>query len=130
MNEHDDRHEQFGKALVANLNRNVTAEAVLDEMAKRQGHWYGPTLSWHEATEDFKKLFLQAYVAKPGTQDCDEFAREFVDQWPEGVAALRLGPECKGEIAQPPYAKNGLWPAFLRKRRPGDDPNGPVMNPD
>jgi hypothetical protein len=40
----------------------------------------------------------------------------FVDGWPEGSAALRVVPDSRDSIANPPYSSDGMWPAFLRRR--------------
>jgi hypothetical protein len=73
-----------------------------------------PGLSWNTTTEEFRARFTEAYAAKPTDQSTDEFARAFVDQWPDGMAAMRLEPSRSSELARPPYASaDGLWPAFL-----------------
>jgi hypothetical protein len=47
----------------------------------------------------------------------EDFARRFVDTWPEGLAALRIVPDELDPIANPPYSRDGMWPAFLRRRK-------------
>jgi hypothetical protein len=97
--------------LCAALNRNVTAQEVFDEMGRRQGQQCGPEFSWHHVTQEFKTKFTSAYANKPRRQSAEDFAREFVDQWPIGTGAKRVLPEWRGILAQPPYTKNGLWPS-------------------
>lgn len=108
---------EWAQHVCDNLNRNVTAEGVIDEMGRRQGHQVGPELGWHDATPEFIERFNAAYTAKPTSQSFEDFVTEFVDAWPPGVGVMRMGAECKGVLGQPPYTKNGLWPALLPPRR-------------
>jgi hypothetical protein len=62
-------------------------------------------------------LFDAALVLKPTEQSADEFSRLFVDAWPQDMAALRIVPDVRDPIANPPYSKDGLWPAFLGPRK-------------
>lgn len=110
------RVDALSRALVAGLRRYVMIEAIFDEMARRQGEQYGPTDDLACLTDEFKVRFEQASAAMPESQSCDDFVREFVDQWPEGVGAVRVDPaETLSPLARPPYSRDGLWPAFLKK---------------
>jgi hypothetical protein len=105
------RQREVVDAMVSNLNSTVTAQCVFDEMARRQGSQHGPEFSWHYVTAEFEKRFAKAYAAKPRELSAEDFAREFVDHWPVGLGAMRMLPEWQGVLAQPPYTKDGLWPA-------------------
>ena len=93
------------------------AERIIEEMARRQGHRFGPYFEWSLATEHFQQRFNAALALKLREQPNDEFARLFVDEWPQGMAALRVIPDTADPIANPPYSKDGLWPAYLGPRR-------------
>ena len=109
--EMDPRGRELALHLVNSLNRNVTAQEVFDEMGRRQGFRGGPEFSWHYVTEEFKAKFLAAYANKPRRKSAEDFAREFVDEWPIGEGAKRMMPEWRGILAHPPYTKDGLWPS-------------------
>jgi hypothetical protein len=93
------------------LDRTAVAEQIIDEMARRQGHRSGPYFEWSLATESFQSRFDQAFAQRPQEQAAEEFASQFVDAWPRGMAALRIVPDASDPIANPPYSKNGMWPA-------------------
>ena len=95
------------------LDRTAVAEQIIDEMARRQGHRVGPYFDWSLTTESFESRFNQALSLRPQDQSLQEFVRSFVDAWPQGMAALRLVPHATGLIANPPYSKDGMWPAYL-----------------
>ena len=87
-------------------------------MARRQGHRSGPYFDWNLATEQFRSLFDAAWAAAPSPlsrEAVEQLALAFVDAWPEGAAALRVIPDQRDPIANPPYSRAGMWPAFLRK---------------
>jgi GTP diphosphokinase / guanosine-3',5'-bis(diphosphate) 3'-diphosphatase len=95
---------KIGQSLVDGLNRHVVGETIIDEMARRHGEWLGPQFHWEAATPEFKTRFNNAYAKKPSSQSADDFAREFVDQWPLGLAVLR-------------YSNGQEWPEPM----PGDE---------
>ena len=106
--------DRIAQEFADNLNRNVVAQCVLDEMAVRQGQGpTGPELSWNHATQDFRQRFLEAYRAMTPDVRMDAFVTAFVDAWPDGMGVLHMDPKWKGILAQPPYTKDGLWPAPL-----------------
>jgi hypothetical protein len=109
--------EKVRKASVSGLDRTAAAEQVIDEMARRQGHTLGPYFEWSLATEDFESRFSEAFSQKPAEQSMEEFARSFVDAWPQGMPALRVIPDDGDPIANPPYSKDGMWPAYLGDRK-------------
>jgi hypothetical protein len=109
----------FAQEMVDNLNRYSVAQAVVNEMATRQGMGPGgPELKWSEVTDGFRTRFLAAYAEVRSTEpfDAGAFVQGFVDAWPEGEGVLRMDPSWKGVLAQPPYTEKGLWPAFLRRK--------------
>ncbi len=106
--------QQRARATPANdLDATALAERVIDAMARRQGHTLGPYFEWSLATADFESRFNDAAARKSPEQSIEEFVRAFVDAWPTGMAALRLLPDQFDPIANPPYSKDGLWPAYL-----------------
>ncbi len=109
--------EKVRKASVSGLDRTAAAEQVIDEMGRRQGHRVGPYFEWSLATEDFDSRFSEAFSQKPPEQSIQEFAHSFVDAWPQGMAAIRVIPEDSDPIANPPYSKDGMWPAYLGNRK-------------
>jgi len=105
-----------GSSGARRLDRTEAAECIVEEMARRQGHRFGPYFSWNLATETFRLRFEAAWVeaAPLGVlESVADFARMFVDAWPEGAAVLRIVPDQHDPIANPPYSNGGLWPAFL-----------------
>jgi hypothetical protein len=102
---------------VADLDRTEVAEQIIDEMARRQGHNVGPYFNWSLATEDFKARFDQAFALRAPEHSLEDFTRQFVDDWPPGMTAQRVVPDHTDPIANPPYSRDGLWPAFLGVRR-------------
>lgn len=106
-------HTRARKAVAHELDRTVVAERIIDEMARRQGHRLGPYFEWALATDVFESRFNAACSRKPAGQTLAEFARAFVDAWPPGMAVLRVIPNERDTIANPPYSKDGLWPAYL-----------------
>jgi len=104
---------KVGAAAASGLDRTALAEQVIDEMARRQGHRFGPYFDWTLATESFQRRFDAALAQRPRRQSTAEFARLFVDAWPRGMAALRVIPDSADSIANPPYSKDGMWPADL-----------------
>jgi len=112
-------HSGTGSSGARRLDRTDAAEHVVEEMARRQGHRNGPYFNWNLATETFRQRFDEAWLeaAPLGVlESVEDFARAFVDAWPEGAAVLRIAPDHLDPIANPPYSKGGLWPAFLRTR--------------
>jgi hypothetical protein len=105
-----------GRAMAAHLDRTEVAEQIIAEMARRQGHTVGPYFDWSLATEDFKARFAAAFAQRTSGQSPEDFARTFVDAWPLGMAAQRVIPDARDPIANPPYSRDGLWPAFLADR--------------
>jgi hypothetical protein len=106
-------------ALARPLDRTTAAELIVGEMARRQGHRHGPYFDWSLATELFRLRFEAAWAHRPlqpSAESLEEFISAFVDGWPEGAAALRVVPDSRDSIANPPYSKDGMWPAFLRRR--------------
>jgi len=102
------------------IHRAAVAERIIEEMAYRQGHRFGPYFDWTLATESFQSRFNAAWPAGSlGALQAsvEDFARRFVDTWPEGLAALRIVPDELDPIANPPYSRDGMWPAFLRRRK-------------
>jgi hypothetical protein len=95
------------------FDRTAIAEQIIGEMARRQGHTIGPYFSWSLATEDFKARFSDAMAGRPREQSPQEFVRHFVDAWPQGMAVQRVVPDERDPIANPPYARDGMWPSFL-----------------
>ena len=107
-------------SLARRLDRTAVAELIIEEMARRQGHRHGPYFEWALATESFQLRFDAAWAQgslEPSIESLLEFACSFVDAWPEGSAALRVVPDSRDSIANPPYSKDGMWPAFLRQRK-------------
>ncbi len=105
-------------ALASRFDRNAVAEFIIDAMARRQGHRSGPYFNWSLATEQFRSLFDAAWAAAPhplSSEAVEQIVRAFVAAWPEGAAALRVIPDPRDPIANPPYSRAGMWPAFLRK---------------
>jgi hypothetical protein len=101
------------------LDRTAIAELIIDEMARRQGHRHGPYFEWGLATESFRLRFDAAWAQRalqPAIESPTAFVCSFVDGWPEGSAALRVVPDSRDSIANPPYSSDGMWPAFLRRR--------------
>ena len=113
-----DLQQRVSQALLGGYRSTAAAEAIIDEMARRQGLRLGPYFDWSAATAEFRSRFRQAYAAKPREQTIEDFAWEFVEDWPPGPAALRLPPEGSGKIGEPPYSRDGLWPAFLNPAMP------------
>lgn len=105
-------------AVARRFDRNAVAEFIIDAMARRQGHRSGPYFDWSLATEQFRSLFDTAWAAAapPSREAVEQFVLAFVDAWPEGVAVLRVIPDHRDPIANPPYSRDGMWPAFLRTR--------------
>ena len=98
---HKEKADRLVAAVADNLNRNVTAQAIINEMARRaEGHCYGPELQWHLATPEFVERFNAAWAARK-SGPTEVLVRDFVDAWPPGVPAMRFGSE-------------RLWPAALR----------------
>ena len=101
------------------FDRNSVAELIIDAMARRQGHRSGPYFDWNLATDKFRSLFDAAWVAPRAAmtrETVEQLVKSFVDTWPEGAAALRVIPDHLDPIANPPYSRDGFWPAFLRRR--------------
>lgn len=101
------------------FDRNAVAELIIDAMARRQGHRSGPYFDWSLATDQFRTLFDAAWVSErtAATREAvEQFVKNFVDAWPEGAAALRVIPDHLDPIANPPFSRDGMWPAFLRRR--------------
>jgi hypothetical protein len=116
--QHGDRRE--ARAVAGQLDRAAVAECIIEEMARRQGHRFGPYFDWNLATESFQSRFNAVWPAaslNAAQASLEEFARGFVDTWPEGMAALRIVPDSLDPIANPPYSRDGMWPAFLRRRK-------------
>jgi len=109
--------EKVREASLSGLDRTAVAEGVIDEMARRQGHRLGPYFDWSLATEDFESRFSEAFSQKRPEQSIEAFAHSFVDAWPQGIAALRVIPDDGDPITNPPYSKDGLWPAYLGDRK-------------
>lgn len=106
-------------ALARPLDRATAAELIIGEMARRQGHRHGPYFEWNLATELFRLRFETAWEHRPlqpSAESLAMFVSAFVDGWPEGTAVLRVVPDRRDSIANPPYSKDGMWPAFLRRR--------------
>ncbi len=109
-------------ALGRPLDRTTAAELIVGEMARRQGHRHGPYFEWGLATELFRSRFETAWAhrpSQPSAEALEEFIGAFIDGWPEGAAVLRVVPDSADSIANPPYSKGGMWPAFLRRRARG-----------
>jgi len=101
------------------LDRTTAAELIVGEMAIRQGHRHGPYFEWSLATELFEARFETAWAQRPlqrSAESLEAFVTAFVDAWPEGGAALRVVPDSSDSIANPPYSRDRMWPAFLRRR--------------
>jgi hypothetical protein len=102
-------------------SRLELAELIIEEMAHRQGQRHGPYFEWSYATELFERRFEQAWkrwcCTDPALEILGPFIAAFVDAWPEGAPALRVVPDSRDSIANPPYSKNGLWPAFLQRHK-------------
>lgn len=113
----DERRARARHVSIGELDRTEIAEQVIDEMARRQGHNLGPYFSWSLATEDFKARFDDAYARRTSAQSLEDFTHSFVDQWPPGMAAQRVVPDAGDPIANPPFSRDGLWPAFLGPRK-------------
>ncbi|MGA8708184.1 MAG: hypothetical protein WB646_14485 [Steroidobacteraceae bacterium] len=115
-----DRHSREGRAArVRSFDRNTMAELIIDTMARRQGHRSGPYFDWGLATEQFRSSFDAAWAVAPTAvtrEAIEQLAKKFVDAWPDGAAALRVIPDHLDPIANPPYSRDGMWPAFLRRR--------------
>jgi hypothetical protein len=112
--------EEVLARLAHRLDRTAVAERIIEEMANRQGHRFGPYFEWSLATELFLQRFNAVWARRPqapSTQWLDAFAASFVDEWPEGATALRVVPDSRDSIANPPFANNGMWPAFLAARK-------------
>jgi hypothetical protein len=108
------------KVLAPRLDRTAVAERIIEEMATRQGHRFGPYFEWSLATEIFLQRFDAVWALRPlslSTGALEEFAVSFVDEWPAGAPALRVVPDSSDSIANPPFSKDGMWPAFLGARR-------------
>jgi hypothetical protein len=102
------------------LDRTAAAERVIEEMANRQGHRFGPYFEWSLASEIFLQRFNAVWARRSqalSLESLEEFAVSFVDEWPEGAAALRVVPDSRDSIANPPFSKDGMWPAFLGARK-------------
>ena len=116
----DQAHGKRGAMRVRELDRTAVAELIIELMARRQGHRHGPYFEWNLATESFRLRFEAAWLhQRPSQQSAEtveQFASAFVDGWPEGAAVLRVVPDSHDSIANPPYSKDGMWPAFLRRR--------------
>lgn len=101
------------------FDRDTVAEMIIEAMAHRQGHRSGPYFDWSLATEQFRALFDAAWAASPtvaSRETVGQIVKTFVDAWPEGTAALRVIPDHLDPIANPPYSRDGMWPAFLRRQ--------------
>jgi hypothetical protein len=112
--------EEVLARLAHRLDRTAVAERIIEEMANRQGHRFGPYFEWSLATELFLQRFNAVWARRPqalSTQWLETFAAAFVDEWPEGEAALRVVPDSRDSIANPPFSSNGMWPAFLAPRK-------------
>jgi len=102
------------------LDRTAAAERIIEEMANRQGHRFGPYFEWSLASEIFLQRFNAVWVRRSqalSLESLEEFAVSFVDEWPQGAAALRVVPDSRDSIANPPFSKDGMWPAFLGVRK-------------
>jgi hypothetical protein len=102
------------------LDRTAVVERIIEEMANRQGHRFGPYFEWSLATELFLQRFNAVWARRPqalSIQWLDALAASFVDEWPEGEAVLRVVPDSRDSIANPPFSNNGMWPAFLAARK-------------
>jgi hypothetical protein len=107
-------------ALACRIDRTAAAERIIEEMASRQGQRFGPYFEWSLATEMFLQRFNAVWARRPQTLSIGsigEFAISFVDEWPEGATALRVVPDSRDSIANPPFSKDGMWPAFLGARK-------------
>jgi hypothetical protein len=107
-------------ALAHRLDRTAVAERIIEEMANRQGHRFGPYFEWSLATEIFLQRFNAVWARRPQAASIEwleELAVAFVDQWPQGATALRVVPDSSDSIANAPFSKDGMWPAFLGARR-------------
>ena len=111
------RQQKLRAEAGSSLERTQLAEQIIEEMARRQGQRFGPYFEWALATDNFRLLFDAALVLKPSEQSAEEFSRLFVDAWPQDMAALRIVPDLRDPIANPPYSKDGFWPAFLGPRK-------------
>lgn len=94
-------------------DRTAAAEHVIDEMARRQGLKLAPLFDWTLATPQFETRLDQRLTQKPGEQSMQEFVRAFVDAWPRGEPVIRIEPDAADPVSNPPYSKDGLWPANL-----------------
>jgi hypothetical protein len=106
--------------IVRRIDRTAVAECIIEEMASRQGHRFGPYFEWGLATEMFLQRFNAVWARRPQTLSIgsiEAFAVTFVDEWPHGAAALRVVPDSSDSIANPPFSKDGMWPAFLGARK-------------
>ena len=107
-------------ALAHRLDRTAVAERIIEEMANRQGHRFGPYFEWSLATELFLQRFNVVWARRPqalSSESVEALAVDFVDEWPQGAAALRVVPDSSDSIANPPFSNNGMWPAFLGARK-------------
>jgi len=112
--------ENSRQAIRRRADRTAVAEAIIEEMARRQGHRHGPYFEWNLATEQFLSRFNDLWAPASlqlSAESVEQFVRGFVDGWPEGLAALRVVPDPLDPIANPPYSTGGLWPAFLRRTK-------------
>jgi hypothetical protein len=108
------------EVLARRLDRTAVAERIIEAMANRQGHRYGPYFEWSLATELFLQRFNAVWARRPQILSLDAveaFVTSFVDEWPEGAPALRVVPDSSDSIANPPFSNNGMWPAFLQPRK-------------
>jgi hypothetical protein len=108
------------EVLARRLDRTAVAERIIEEMANRQGHRYGPYFEWSLATELFLQRFNAVWARRPqilSLAAVEALVTSFVDEWPEGAAALRVVPDSSDSIANPPFSNNGMWPAFLQPRK-------------
>ena len=80
---------ELGRLMADGLNRGVTKQEILDEFARREGKRYGFEYKPWNMTDEFHARFDAAYAAKPKSQSCELFAREFVDAWPTGQRVTR-----------------------------------------
>ena len=102
------------------IDRTAVAELIIEEMASRQGHRFGPYFEWSLATEVFLQRFNAVWARRPQIMSIgsiEQLAVSFVDEWPQGAAALRVVPDSRDSIANPPFSREGMWPAFLGARK-------------
>jgi hypothetical protein len=105
--------------LARRLDRTAVAERIIEEMANRQGHRFGPYFEWSLASETFLQRFNAVWARRSQAltfESLEEFAIAFVDEWPQGAVALRVVPDNRDSIANPPFSTDGMWPAFLGAR--------------